>query len=332
MSPVPPDADAAPLTVVEQSGPDSLRRLVTVQPGMCGPGSLLIGRIGDWSWETVSAVCGTDVLNARDCHGRPAYLSFYYYRLRTGSGDTSPLHPGDLRFGDRLEVDSRVFGFGGESALILHRLRRLAPGEPPHRDSLTAEEFYDRPQPGCLYAENFNHWISRGRPDSNLGLIRSAPPDFTHDHLPVLPERYSPTTACRAARRAGRFTEAVPHGSTPTNEEFTVDYPVDLTRDVNGVGLLYFASYFSIADYGLLRLWRRLGRSDDSFLRRKLVDSRMCYLGNADLDTHLRLRMHPWHGPPGDEEVVVDLTIEDTTRERTLALGAFRLRVDNTGA
>ncbi|MEU8569017.1 LnmK family bifunctional acyltransferase/decarboxylase [Streptomyces pathocidini] len=326
MSKSPFTAQPLPLsTTAERIASDSVRRLVTVQPGMCGPTSLLVGQIGDWTWETVSALCDTDVANARDARGQPTYLSFYYCRLKAGPA----LHPAQITFGDRLEVISRAFDCGRESVLTLHRLCR-ADSTCAAEVLLTPEEFYEHPRPGCLYAENFNHWISRSRPGSNRALMRSSPLGFAHRHLPQLPDSYSPRLTCAQARARLRFpppgtaTDYVPDGDV-----FTVDYPVDVTRDVNGVGLLYFASYFAIAEGALLRRWRHLGRDDSAFLSRTTLDSRVCYLGNADLGATLRLRLRAWHDPDEPTGELVDIVIEDSHDNRLLALCSFQTEQGN---
>jgi probable biosynthetic protein (TIGR04098 family) len=169
--------------------------------------------------------------------------------------------------------------------------------------------------------ENFNRWISRGRPGSNVGLVTSAPVDFRHEHLPELPGRYSPRLVYGRARATGTFHHEP--GWHRHTEAFEVVYPVDASRDLNGVGLLYFASYFSIIDGALLKLWRHLGRDGRSFLDRVVLDQKLCYLGNADHDTVLRLTLDAWRGPEPDQEVI-DVTMTD--RGRPLAVCTLRIQ------
>ncbi|MGI5216164.1 LnmK family bifunctional acyltransferase/decarboxylase, partial [Plantactinospora sp. CA-290183] len=244
----------------------SLLRRVVIAPGMCSGGSLVFGRIGDWTWEAVAAVCRTNVHAAHTAEGRPAYLSFYYYRVRGGK----VIHPHGLTFGDEIQVTSRVFQFGSQSVLTLHRLApaELALGDAP----LAPEEAYEQPHPDCLYVENFNRWIARSRPGSNERLAEVAPPDFAYAHLPRLPNQYSPRTVVGRAREAGTFYADPPVNFTVTGPVRTHEYTLDVVRDFNGVGLVYFASYFSIFDTALLRLWRSLGRADQRFLQRRVID------------------------------------------------------------
>ncbi|MGW7276805.1 LnmK family bifunctional acyltransferase/decarboxylase [Streptomyces sp. NPDC054844] len=312
----PPAPGAAP----QRLGDSGLHRTELVTPGMCGHNSLFVGRIGDWTWDAVAEVCDTDVLRARSPEGAPTYLSFYYYRLR----GSRRFHPRSLGFGDRLRIASRVFGFGSESVLTLHRITRTPAGQTPEEGVSAAvepDEFYAFADDRALYVENFNRWVTRSRADSNEGLLRSSPPDFRHEHLPPLPEAYSPRLACHTARTRGTFAPDKPAGFEPLGREFMAEYAVDPSRDLNGAGLLYFASYFSIVDWALLRHWRALGRPDAAFLDRIVLDQRLCYLGNADHDAVLSTRVRAWHRPgdPSGTELL-DVVLDDARNGRALAV------------
>ncbi|MFD0555600.1 putative biosynthetic protein (TIGR04098 family) [Stackebrandtia endophytica] len=295
------------MTTVTKTGDSTVERHDVVRPGMCGHNSLLLGQIGDWTWEAVSRVCDTDVLRAEDATGRPTYLSFYYYRVR-GGRLFQPRTPG---FGDHLQTSSRVFDFGSESVLTLHRIRRFTrpPSSPP--PPFDVDEFYAGTDLDCLYVENFNRWIGRGGQAGNADLVTASPKGFHHRHLPALPDRYSPRRCFHRARTTGTF-RADPAELVDVDET-TVTYRVDPTRDLNGVGLLYFAAYFSIVDWALLRWWRSRGRSDDAFMRRVVTDQQLCYLGNADagceITIRLRVRRHP-----AETAEIVDLTLHEGDR------------------
>jgi probable biosynthetic protein (TIGR04098 family) len=295
---------------------------VVVSPGMCSGGSLIFGRIGDWTWDAVATACRMNVHAARTAEGHPAYLSFYYYRVRGGR----IVHPHGLSFGDELQVSTRVFQFGSHSVLTLHR---LAPADL----ELTAEpldpaEVYEHPHPDCMYVENFNRWIARSRPDSNRGLTEIAPPDFTFAGLPRLPNRYSPRTLVGRAREAGGFCVPAPPGFTREGLELIVEYALDSARDINGAGLVYFASYFSIFDSALLRLWRSRGRSEEHFLRRRVVDQKMGYFGNADTGAVFTISVRLWRHAfrPGTE--IADMALRDSATGKLLAITALEIEVD----
>jgi probable biosynthetic protein (TIGR04098 family) len=310
-------------TQVERTGPASLRRLVTVQPGMCGPLQSLAACVGDWTWETVGSVCGLDVAKARDDRGTPSYLAFYYFRILS----EGRLGVRDLTFGDRLEVQSRVFQAGRLSVLTVHRIRHIAENlSTPDDVPFGATEAYTAPRPDSLYVENLNTWVTRRHTSSNVGLLRRAPVGFRHDHLPTLPAAFSPGDLCAQARSAHVFADPARTGWVPTLPDTEADHEIDVVRDVNGVGLLYFASLFSIAERAVHQVWRSRGRSGRSFLERTLNDARLCYVGNADLDATLRVRMRTSHDPHDPAHEKTDVVIRDLSTDRTIALGAFRHR------
>lgn len=310
---------AQPIRLVDDTSPS---RHVVVAPGMCSGGSLIFGRIGDWTWEAVAAACHTNVHAARTSEGQPAYLSFYYFHVRGGD----VVHPHGLTFGDELQVTSRVFQFGSQSVITLHR---LAPAGLGLADApLDPAELYDRPHPDCLYAENFNRWIARSSPGSNRQLSQVAPPDFSYSGLPRLPNSYSPRTLVGRAREAGSFYSAGPPGLVATGSAHTSEYALDVARDLNGAGLVYFASYFSIFDTALLRVWRSLGRGDEQFLRRKVVDQKIGYFGNADPGAVFTVTVRRWHSTAHPRIEIADMAMRDSGTGRLLAVAGIEIDVD----
>jgi probable biosynthetic protein (TIGR04098 family) len=299
----------------------AVTRTEVVRPGMCGHNALFAGQIGDWTWDEVGRACGVDVLTARNPAGDPTYLSFYYYRVR----GSRLFHLRTPTFGDRLDVASRVFGFGSESVLTVHR---ISPAGAAIDEPVDADTFYGFADERCLYVENFNRWVSRSAAHSNQDLVRSAPAGFRHEHLPALSEGYSPRLACHRARTALTFRDPETEPATAVGEPLVVDYEVDPSRDLNGAGLLYFASYFSIVDWTLLRLWRRSGRDDRSFLDRVVVDQQLCYLGNADAGTVLTAtaqRWQPAHREPAEPAEIIDVVLRERATDRLIAVCTLRL-------
>jgi probable biosynthetic protein (TIGR04098 family) len=293
---------------------DLTRRREVVRPGMCGHNSLFVGQIGDWTWDAVTKACGIDVLTARDGSGAPTYLSFFYYHLR----GSRRFHLRSPAFGDHLSVTSRVFGFGSESVLTLHRISR---DRPTHQD-LEPGDFFTFDDPQTLYVQNFNRWVARGVEHSNDSLVRSSPVGFRHRHLPGLPDLWSPRRVCQRARTEESFLGD--ESRQRVGEPVDIIYEVDPSRDLNGAGLLYFASYFSIVDWVLLRLWRRLGRSDQTFLDRVVVDQQMLFLGNADAGCVITARIARWNLPEKCCEAI-DVVLREQPTGRLLAVCTLEL-------
>jgi probable biosynthetic protein (TIGR04098 family) len=321
------DAPVAPwLEGFRPSDLTSVSRTEVVRPAMCGHNSLLVGQIGDWTWDAVSALCGTDVLRATTAAGEPAYLSFAYYRVR----GSRRFHLRTPTFGDRLHVTSQLFDCGSEAVLTLHRIARSPAGAAApagaHVRGFGPEEFYAFADDDCLYVENFNRWISRPDDRSNRVLVPASPPDFRHRHLPAVPDAFSPRHACRLARTHLTFLDGEDaRRYRPVGPSVRAAYTVDPARDLNGVGLLYFATYFSIVDWAVLQLWRALGRSDRSFLERVAVDQQLCYLGNADAGCVVDAAVQRRVSSRDSSHEVVDVVLRDREGARPLAVSTLRV-------
>src|SRR6266700_612046 len=299
----------------ETVGTSSVYRRVTVKPAMSGHNSLFVGQIGDWTWDAVTALCGTNVFSALNASGAPTYLAFYYFHMKS----SPTMHPTGLTFGDRLEAFSSLFNFGSESILTLHRIKKEGHAEiSPQRIDL--EEFYDFPRNDCMYVETFNRWVARSREKSNQDLIKSSPVNFKYAHLGSLPDRYSPRLVCGFARNNNTFHDVQSAAYVCVVDGFHTEYRIGITRDLNGVGLVYFASYFSIIDGAFLKLWRHLGRSDQAFLDRVILDHKLCYFGNADIDSVLTITLKSWRkaGDPGPE--IYNIVIQDCETKRVIAV------------
>jgi probable biosynthetic protein (TIGR04098 family) len=296
-----------------------LERVELVTPAMCGPNSLFIGQLGDWTWDAVGASCGADPYTAVGGDGNPAYLSFAYFRVKANSG----LCAEQLTFGDRLKIRSKVLSCGGDSVLTLHRVRRDDELSGPDAESGAEDdvaEFFRHDAPQCIQVENFNRWIQRSGPDTNHALRRAAPAGFRVRHLDRVADEFTPRRLCAQARKLAAFRA---ENEPAPQARLALTYPVDASRDLNGAGLLYFASYFSIVDWAVLRMWRRLGRPADRFLRRRVLDRQLCFVANADADDILDVEVTTYRDA-GDVDVV-DATLrhQDGT---LLAVARQRIR------
>jgi probable biosynthetic protein (TIGR04098 family) len=305
---------------VETVGTSSVYRRVTVKPTMSGHNSLFVGQIGDWTWDAVTALCGTNVFKATNASGAPTYLAFYYFHIRS----SPTIHAAGLTFGDRLEAVSTLFNFGSESILTLHRIKNMGHGD-ISTEPVDLEEFYDFPRNDCLYVETFNRWVARSREKSNQDLIKSSPVDFTYSHLCSLPERYSPRLICGNARNNNTFHDTQSSEYVCVVDDFHTEYRIDITRDINGVGLVYFAAYFSIIDGALLKLWKHLGRNTHSFLNRVVLDHRLCYFGNADLDSVLKITFKSWRKVDDSEHEVYNVVLQDSVTTRVIAVSTMHV-------
>jgi probable biosynthetic protein (TIGR04098 family) len=303
----------------------SLYRRVMLSPSMCGHNSLFLAQVADWTWETVSTTCGTDMYREKNEGGLPTYLSFFYLRLC--AGPSVQMHR--FTFGDVLDVVTTAFNFGTESMLTLHRVSRASEDGAPARP-VDPVEFYDKRDDDCLYVESVNRWITRSRPASNEALVKSSPERIATSHLPVLPTRYSPRLSYDVARKAETFHDVASPDYEPVVEEYAIDYTIDAARDLNGVGLVFFASFGSIIDSGLLKLWRHLGRDVHSFLNRVVHDRRICYTANAEIDSALRLTFRSWRRRDDPRQEIFNVVIRDLARDRVVLVSTLQIQSEGS--
>jgi probable biosynthetic protein (TIGR04098 family) len=288
-------------------------RVEVITPAMCGHNSLFVGQLGDWTWDAVGAACGIDPYTAADPAGNPVYLSFAYFRVRAGGG----LSTEELTFGDRLDIRSKVLSCGGDSVLTLHQVYRDGTG--PGGAARDVNAFFRYDTPGCIHVENFNRWIQRSG-HTNHGLRRATPVGFQVDHLDRIADRYTPRRVWAAARKLAGFRA---EGEPEAEARLSLTYRVNASRDLNGAGLLYFASYFSIVDWAVLCLWRSLGRTAESFLRRRVVDRQLGFIANANADDDLDLDVTTYRDADGLDVVDVTLRRQDAS---LLAVARQRIR------
>lgn len=298
----------------------SLYRRVTLTPSMCGHNSLFLAQVADWTWETVSTTCGTEMYREKNENGLPTYLSFFYLRIRGGAA--VQMH--NLTFGDVIDVVTTAFNFGTESMLTLHRITR-ANGHDAARP-VDPSEFYERPDADALYVESLNRWITRSRAASNEALVRSSPLGIATGHLPVLPDRYSPRMAYDLARKAQTFHDPADPDYETLVDEWSIDYTLDGARDLNGVRLIFFASFASIIDSGLLKLWKHLGRGVQSFLDRVVIDRRICYTANAEVDSTVRLTFRAWRRRDDPSREIFNVVIRDPERDRLILVSTIHIQ------
>jgi probable biosynthetic protein (TIGR04098 family) len=305
----------------------SLYRRVTLTPSMCGHNSLFLAQVADWTWETVSTTCGTDMYREKNGNGLPTYLSFFY--LRMCAGPTVQMH--HFTFGDVIDVVTTAFNFGTESMLTLHRIERASEDGAPPRP-VDPVEFYERRDDRRLYVESINRWVTRSRPASNEALVKSSPVGIAVRHLPVLPDRYSPRLSYDLARKAETFHDVASPHYEPVVEEFVVDYTIDAARDLNGVRLVFFASFASMIDSSLLKLWKHLGRDVHSFMNRVVCDRRICYTANAEIDSSLRLTLRSWRRRDDPREEIFNVVMRDPARDRLVLVSTLQIRSEGSHA
>ena len=306
----------------------TVRRRLIIPPGMCGHNSLFVGQIGDWTWDAVFRLCDVNTYNARNEEGNPAYLTFFYYDI-IGNPRT---HLKLFTVGDEIEVLTSLYQTDPYSIHAVHQIC-LAPADPRKTPAFkrNRDEIFTDPDERFLYVENFNRWISRVGGKGNENLAKSTPKNFHYKHLPTLDTtKYPPRNHYRDALQNNSFTSMISDDYQPLSESvFAEDYTIDMVRDINGVGLLYFASYFTIIDEAILHLWWNLGGSDKAFLNRRIPDQKICFSGNADYNTALEIKTKIWQNKNEPTDYIFNVQVFRKKEQKLIGICTVNLLMDD---
>ena len=192
----------------------------------------LLAHVQDLQWTEIGRLTGTPASRLRDADGREVYASIYYVEI-----DGFP--PVGLRaFGpdDDLEVVSALGRYGSTMLEVEHRLVAAgSPSEEPPTNRAAAP-----------YVRLSNVLVALGTGPDDLRI--ATPANARLDAIPLLatqPESYRLT---RAASNRGSFGPAPGDARPLGTPGFAVTLPINPDRDLNGVGLLYFANYVAFLD------------------------------------------------------------------------------------
>lgn len=259
--------------------------------------ALLLMHAGHLQWTSIASAAGMPLSQLRTLDGGEVYATFYFIE------ECLPAHTALEGFGLddelRFRVSLRAFkNISVEGRIMFDRAGCLGLDTPDDVDGT-----------GHGAIPNVRHpWIHFGNifitPVQGNSLLRVAPPanaDFTR--FPPLPNAENPYHITRAAGTSGDLQLLDPGWSELCQEQpFEWRYAIDVDRDTNGAGLVYFANYVSFmesAERHALGHWIRDSQRRAVLETRSLRRRRIAYYGNADVSdtvrTRVRLFMHPEH-------------------------------------
>ena len=216
---------------------------------------LLMKYAGHFQWQSIAAAAGMPLSVLRTTAGGEVYASFYY--IETLVPPSAPLESFRLDDTVRFSVELRAF----KNIAFEGRLR------------------FDRPEalgeasPSIRFA---NIFITPEKGNSRLRVAPPAQADFAH--LQPLPNEENPYHLTRAASESGTLGLFDDWRVEKTHEH---RYPIDVDRDTNGAGLVYFANYVAFMDSA--ERHALAGAAPERSLRHR----RIAYYGNADVNDTL---------------------------------------------
>jgi probable biosynthetic protein (TIGR04098 family) len=247
----------------------------------------LLKYLGDLRWRHMALESGVSSRNIKDASGNRLYPTFFYVEL------SFPIDRPMAGYGEN-DVFQIVDSVGRYGLSMLDGVAYLVP--PEKRDCITRplDGLADATSLGIpavrisnIFVMKFNgaEWLKKGRPkDGLIDGIRE---------LPSAPDSYA---IVKQAEKDGYIDlpdkSYVPFHDYPSE----YDYAIEPDRDVNGVGLLYFANYPIFLDLGERdALKRARGKwHDDLINKRTVINRKIAYLNNASWQDALKIRTRVW--------------------------------------
>ena len=247
----------------------------------------LLKYLGDLRWRHVTRISGVSSKLLADATGNRLYPAFFY---------VESAFPADRPMASHGEndvlcvVDSmRRYGHSmldGFSYLItdVQRETFAAPLKgPAHAAALGIPSI----RMSNVFVMQFSgaDWLKKGRPAD--GLIEGI-----HE-LQEAPECYG---IGKRAEQAGYIDLPDPSYTPLHNAPVEYEYKVQPDRDVNGVGLLYFANYTIFLDLAEREALKntRYPLSDDLINKRTIVNRKVAYLNNASWKDAMKIKSRSW--------------------------------------
>ena len=220
---------------------------------------LMLKYAGHFQWQSLAAAAGMPLSVLRTADGGEVYASFYYIEIVIP--EAAPLESFRLDDTVRFEIALRAFkNIAFEGRVVFDRPERLREAESPR---IRFANIFITPQQG----------------NSRLRVAPPAQADFRE--LPPLPNEENPYHLTRAASESGALG-LLDDGWEPVTS-YEHRYDIDVDRDTNGAGLVYFANYVAFMDTAERLAVRDIAKE------RSLRHRRIAYYGNADVDDTLTI-------------------------------------------
>jgi len=226
----------------------------------------LLAHAGDLRWRDVGAATGVPASLQLDAEGRPIYASFYFVDV-----DHFPAR-GLGAFGpdDRVEIVSTLVRFG----------RSMLDGEHALYEAGVLPAELPATLPAAPRVRLSNVFVCEGTGPDDLRI--TAPANSRIEDVPASATEPDSYRLIKEARREGRFFAPAPDVAALWPGARTIIYPINPDRDVNGVGLVYFANYVAFMDFAERRALEESGAYAPAELDgRTTLRRRIGFYGNA---------------------------------------------------
>jgi probable biosynthetic protein (TIGR04098 family) len=222
--------------------------------------SAFLMQLGALQWQQIARLAGTRLTRLRGAGGEPVYASFYY------------IH-------ERFSPDRPLSSYDIDEMLTIHTAVQLCGAlRVDGRHLVRGEDVSCKGPPACIRMSNV--FVQKLAGPDHLRV--SAPANLDLSRFPRVESPPGSHSLVQRVRSEGRFPK------TPGREArrfgpagFHFRYPINPDRDINGLGLVYFANYITFLDMAERELLRRTGFCAPRIDGRSLVEREIAYYGNA---------------------------------------------------
>lgn len=225
---------------------NATRKHVIGMPQMAVSGlseSWLFKEIGDLHWQLITDGLGVPSSQIADGNGERLYATFTRLRMEHSKPLNAVLENSDF------EMTGSMSRYGA---------------------GIFTSEIHCRSGENSTSANVVSSFAKRGTNDSNKSLMKGQPTIPEDSPINVLLEKPALVEEYRL-RRSQTYPDAL----------FSCDYQINPYHDINGVGLLYFAAYPSIADTCELKF---LAQGNSWAFKSSTVFRDIYYFANSDAD------------------------------------------------
>lgn len=270
---------------------------------------LLLKFAGHFQWESIGAAAGVPLSTLRTMAGGEVYASFYY--IEEIIPDRTPLESfgldDELRFAIALRASKNIVV---EGRVVFERTGGMT--DTARVNAELEPSMTDHALPFIRFA---NIFIT---PEKGNSRLRVAPPAGTNlMHLPELPNDENPYHLTRSAGEGGPL--GVFDEGWVAAGDYEHRYAIDVDRDTNGAGLVYFANYLAFMDTG-----ERLALEDVTpgvnVSGRSVRHRRIAYYGNVDVTDTIIVRVTVLHHPEKPNALGLRYVIERQEDKFTICI------------
>ncbi len=264
----------------------------------------------DQHWNSIGALVGCPASRLIDAAGTDVYASIYFADFQGGAEGLAGFAPDD-----ELEVVGEIGRYGPS---MLDGVHYLYPA-----GALPAELPVTLPPAPSLRLSFV--LVSAGIGPEALRV--SAPTNATMSRIPSLPSEPDSYRLVKEARESGAIAPPPSTGALWPGV-FMREYAINPDRDLNGVGLLYFANYVAFLDSAERdALQEAAGLSAEKLYRRVTLQRRVAYYANAQPSDRLRISVAA-HAPAADpNRFTVHHRVERVSDGRLVTLGRAERRL-----